>query len=53
MTNNQWEKIRDELEIIKNTAEYAIDCVDDEDELKEILVDIKRSFGTIVHITNE
>ncbi len=53
MTNDQWERIRDELEIIQNTAEYAIDCVNDESELKEILVDIKRSYGIIVHITNE
>ena len=52
MTNEQWEHIRDELEIIKNTADYGIDCVDDLNELKEIMADIKRSYGIIVHITN-
>lgn len=53
MTSEQWERIRDEFEVIKNTADYGIDCVDNEDELKEILSDIKRSYGIIVHITNE
>jgi len=53
MTNEQWEHIRDELEIIRNTADYGIDCVDDLNELKEIMADIKRSYGIIVHITNE
>jgi len=53
MTNEQWERIRDELEVIKNTAEYGVDCVDDENELKEILIDIKRSRDTILHILNE
>ena len=53
MTNEQWERIRDELEIIKNTADYGIDCVDSLSELKEIMADIKRSYGIILHITNE
>lgn len=53
MTNEQWERIRDELEIIKNTADYGIDCVDSLCELKEIMADIKRSYGIILHITNE
>lgn len=53
MSNDQWERIRDQFEIIVNTANYAMDCVDDESELREILSDIKRSLGTIVHITNE
>lgn len=53
MTGEQWEKIRDELEVIRNTAEYGIDCVDDENELREILSDIKRSYGTIVHTISE
>ncbi len=53
MNNEQWERIRDELEVIKNTAEYGVDCVDDENELKEILIDIKRSRDTILHIVNE
>ncbi len=53
MNNEQWERIRDELEVIKNTAEYGVDCVDNEDELKEILIDIKRSRDTILHIVNE
>lgn len=53
MNNEQWERIRDELEVIKNTAEYGVDCVDSEDELKEILIDIKRSRDTILHIVNE
>ena len=53
MDSDQWEKIRDELEIIKNTAEYGIDCVDNDDELKEILQDIKRSYGRIAHTINE
>ena len=53
METDRWEQIKDELEVIKNTAEYGIDCVDDEDELKEIMMDIKRSYGTILHIMNE
>lgn len=53
MTNEQWERVRDELEVIMNTADYGIGCVDDEDELREILQDIKRSYGNIVHIINE
>ena len=53
MTNDQWERVRDEFEIIRNTAEYGIDCVDNEDELKEILIDIKRSRDNILHILNE
>ena len=53
MNSEQWERIRDELEIIKNTADYGIDCVDDENELHEILLDIKRSYGNILHIKNE
>ena len=53
MNSEQWEKVRDELEVIKNTADYGIDCVDDEKELREILGDIKRAYGTIVHTINE
>lgn len=53
MNSEQWEKVRDELEVIKNTADYGIDCVDDEEELREILRDIKRAYGTIVHTINE
>ena len=53
MKNEQGEKVRDELEVIKNTADYGIDCVDDEEELREILRDIKRAYGTIVHAIKE
>ena len=53
METDRWGRIKDELEVIKNTAEYGVDCVDDEDELKEIMSDIKRSQGIITHILNE
>ena len=53
MSDEQWERVRDELEVIKNTAEYGVDCVDTEEELKEILIDIKRSRDTILHILQE
>ena len=36
MNNEKWEKVRDELEVIRNTADYGIDCVDDLDELQDI-----------------
>ena len=53
MTSEQLERVRDELEIIINTAEYGMECVSDKDELKEIMADIKRSYGIIIHIANE
>ena len=53
MNDEKWEKVRDELEVISNTADYGIDCVDSLDELQDILKDIKRSYGNIVHIVNE
>lgn len=53
MNDEKWEKVRDELEAIRNTADYCIDCVDDEKELRELLGDIKRAYGKVVHIINE
>ena len=53
MTHEDWESVRDELEVIQNTADYGVDCVEDEAELRDILKEIKRSYDNIVHIINK
>lgn len=53
MTSEQWEEIRNEFEVIADTAEYGVDCVDDPQECKEILQDIRRSHNIILHILND